>query len=127
MSGALQTEIQAKIDDLIASGGEIGLQVAVSHEGCLVVDAVAGVADQRTGQPISPDTLFFAASTTKGIAASVAHVLVERGEIAYDHRVADSWPAFAAHGKDAVTLADVLTHTAGVPGLLAPDHSGGSL
>jgi CubicO group peptidase (beta-lactamase class C family) len=117
VSSALQTEIQAGIDELIASGDEIGLQVAVYHDGRLVVDAAAGVADQGTGEPVSPGTLFFAASTAKGLAASVAHVLVERGELAYDQRVADSWPEFAAHGKDGVTLADVLTHTAGVPGL----------
>lgn len=117
MSSGLQAEIQARIDDLIASGDEIGLQVAVYHEGQLVVDAVTGVADQRTGEPVSPGTFFFAASTAKGLAASVAHVLVERGALAYDQRLADSWPGFAAHGKGGVTLADVLTHTAGVPGL----------
>ncbi|MBV8989419.1 MAG: beta-lactamase family protein [Solirubrobacterales bacterium] len=117
MSSALQAEIQARIDDLIASGDEIGLQVAVYHDGRLIVDAVAGVADQHTGEPVSPGTLFFAASTAKGLAASVAHVLVERGELAYDQAIADSWPGFAAHGKDGVTLADVLTHTAAVPGL----------
>ncbi len=117
MSSGLQAEVQARIDDLIASGEEIGLQVAVYHQGDLVVDAIAGVADQHTGDPVSPGTLFFAASTAKGLAASVAHVLVERGELAYGQRVADRWPGFAAHGKDGVTLADVLTHTAGVPGL----------
>jgi CubicO group peptidase (beta-lactamase class C family) len=44
-------------------------------------------------------------------------VLVEHGELAYDQRVADVWPEFAAHGKDGVTLADVLVHSAGVPEL----------
>jgi Beta-lactamase/Anticodon binding domain len=48
---------------------------------------------------------------------SVAHVLVERDEHAYGQRVADSGSQFAAHGKSGVTLADVLTNTAGVPGL----------
>src|SRR5487761_869087 len=72
-------------------GGEIGLQVTVVHEGRLVVDAVSGVADQRTGEPVSASTLFFAASTGKGVASTVAHVLVERGKLAYDQRVADVW------------------------------------
>src|SRR4051794_28880582 len=61
--------------------------------------------------------LFFAASTGKGVATSVAHVLVERGELSYDQRVADVWPEFGAHAKDGVTLCDVLVHTAAVPGL----------
>ena len=40
---------------------------------------VSGLADPRTGVAVSGDTLFYAASTAKGVAASVAHVLVERG------------------------------------------------
>lgn len=117
MPGRLQRQVQAAIDELAASGDEIGLQVAVMAEGRMVVDAAAGVADQRTGEQVTPSTLFFAASTAKGIASSVVHVLVERGELAYDERVADAWPEFGAHGKDVVTLADVLVHAAGVPGL----------
>jgi CubicO group peptidase (beta-lactamase class C family) len=56
------------------------------------------------------------------VAASVAHVLVERGDLTDDMRVAEVWPEFGAHGKDAVTLRHVLLHTAGVPGL-PPDTS----
>ena len=59
----LQRQVQATTDELVASGDEIGLQVAVMHEGRLVVNAVAGFADQRTGKPVTPGTLFFAAST----------------------------------------------------------------
>lgn len=115
--GDAQRQVQAALDRSVASGSEIGVQVAVVHEGRTVVDAVAGVADQGTGEPVRASTLFFAASTAKGVASSVVHVLVERGELAYDQRVADVWPEFGAHGKDAVTLADVLVHAAGVPGL----------
>ena len=91
MPGLLQRQVQATIDELVAAGGEIGLQVAVTHAGRTVVDAAAGTADQRTGEPVTPATLFFAASTGKGIASSVVHVLAERGELAYDQRVADVW------------------------------------
>jgi CubicO group peptidase (beta-lactamase class C family) len=87
------------------------------HDSRVVVDAVAGLADPRTGEPVAADTLFFAASTGKGVATSVAHVLVERAQLSYDQRVADVWPEFGAHGKDGVTLRHVLLHAAGVPGL----------
>lgn len=117
MSACPQARVEATLNRLVTSGAEIGLQVAVVHEGRLVVDAVAGVADQDSCEPVSASTLFFATSTGKGIASTAAHVLVERGELTYDQRVADVWPEFAAHGKDGVTLADVLVHTVGVPGL----------
>ena len=114
---ALQEPVQAAIDALVASGEETGLQVAVLHAGRLVADAVAGIADERTRAPVEPGTLFFATSAGKGVAASVAHVLVERGELDYEQRVVDVWPDFGAHGKDRVTVRDVLVHAAGVPGL----------
>ena len=60
LSGKLQRRVQARIDELVASGDEIGLQVAVTVEGRMV--AVAVVADQRTGEPVTPSTLFFATS-----------------------------------------------------------------
>jgi CubicO group peptidase (beta-lactamase class C family) len=64
-----QRQVQATIDELVASGGEIGVQVAVVHEGRTVVVAAAGVADQRTGEPVRASTVLFAASTGKGVAS----------------------------------------------------------
>jgi CubicO group peptidase (beta-lactamase class C family) len=122
----VQSQVQAAIDEFVASGADDGLQVAVLHEGRVVVDAVAGTADADAAKPVDPSTLFFAASTGKGVATSVVHVLVEHGDLGYDRRVADVWPEFGAHGKDGVTLRDVLVHTAGVPGLW-PDITPGDL
>ncbi|MEU5990319.1 serine hydrolase domain-containing protein [Spirillospora sp. NPDC047418] len=112
---ALQGTVQSAVDALMASGGEVGLQVAVLERGRLVADVVAGAADRSCGRAVAPGTLFYAASTAKGVASVVAHVLVERGELAYDMRVADVWPEFGVHGKGGVTLRHVLMHTAGVP------------
>ncbi len=110
-----QARAQALIDHRVASGDEVGVQVAVVEHGRVVVDAVSGAADPDRGRAVAPGTLFFAASTAKGVASAVAHVLVERGELAYDLRAAEVWPEFGAHGKDQVTLRHVLLHTAGVP------------
>jgi CubicO group peptidase (beta-lactamase class C family) len=113
----LRQRVQAVVDRLVATGADVGLQVAVVERGRMVVDAVGGLADSRRGSAVAPDSLFFAASTAKGVAAAVVHVLVERGELGYDMRAVEVWPEFGAHGKDRVTLRHVLTHTAGVPAL----------
>jgi CubicO group peptidase (beta-lactamase class C family) len=105
------------LDSLVGTGAEIGLQVAVIQDGHTLVDAARGVADPRTGAPVDPATLFWAGSTAKGVAATVAHVLVEQGVLADDMPVVEVWPEFGAHGKSGVTLRHVLMHTAGVPGL----------
>ena len=113
----LQGRIQKAIHELIDSGAETGVQVAVIRHGAVTADVAVGVADLAVGRPVSPGTLFWAASTAKGMASTVVHVLAERGELGYDLRVADVWPEFAAHGKDTVTVRHLLCHTAGVPGL----------
>lgn len=113
----LAAAVDALLDELVDSGAEVGLQVAVVRDGRTLVDVARGVADPRTASPVDSGTLFWAGSTAKGVAASVAHVLVERGDLDYDMPVVEVWPEFGAHGKDAVTVRHVLLHTAGVPGL----------
>ena len=55
------------------------------------------------------------ASCSKGITATVLAMLVERGVLDPEERVAAYWPEFAAGGKEQVTLAMVASHTAGLP------------
>jgi CubicO group peptidase (beta-lactamase class C family) len=109
--------VQAAIDELVDSGAERGVQVAVYTGGELVVDAVAGVADPETGREVASDTVFYNFSIGKGAASTVLHVLVERGLFGYDTPIAELWPEFAAHGKGQVTVRHALNHTAGVPGI----------
>ena len=120
MATHLQTQIEAAAAELVTAGTETGLQVAVRRHGRLVADVAAGLADPRTGASVQSGTLFFAASAAKGVAAALAHVLTERGDVGYDLRLADVWPEFAAHGKERTTLRHVLMHTAGLPGLPPP-------
>jgi CubicO group peptidase (beta-lactamase class C family) len=112
----LQTRVQDAVDERIDSGTELGAQVAVFHGGRLVVNVASGLADM-SGRVVQPDTLFWAASTAKGVASTVAHVLAELGVLDYDMPLAAVWPEFAQYGKDTVTVRHVLCHTAGVPGL----------
>ena len=124
--GHLAVAVDELLDVLIGSGAEVGLQVAVIRDGRTLVDAARGVADPRRGEPVDRGTLFWSGSTAKGVATSVAHVLLERGDLREDMRVVDVWPEFGAHGKDKATVRHVLLHTAGVPGL-PPDTSAADL
>jgi CubicO group peptidase (beta-lactamase class C family) len=111
----LQKSIQNLLNSLVAEGKERGAQVAVYHDGKLIVDAWAGVADVRTGAPVDAETLFPVFSTTKGLEATVIHILAERGQIEYDKPIAHYWPEFAANGKEAITVRHALAHTSGIP------------
>jgi CubicO group peptidase (beta-lactamase class C family) len=113
----MQKQVQEAIDELVDSGAERGVQVAVYRNGELLVEAVAGVADPATGRAVTPDTPFYNFSIGKGATATVAHVLAERGLFGYDTPVVELWPEFGAHGKHTVTVRHVLSHSAGVPGI----------
>ena len=113
----VQRQVQEAIDEMVASGAERGLQVAVYRHGEPLVDAVAGVADSETGRPLTAETPIYAYSVGKGATATVAHVLAERGAFDYDTPIASLWPEFGAHGKETATVRHALTHTVGVPGI----------
>ena len=114
-----QNQVQEAIDELVESGAERGLQVAVYRHGEPVVDAVAGAADPATGAPVTPDTPFFSYSIGKGVAATVIHVLAERGVLDYDTPIVELWPEFGAHGKEKATIRHALSQSVGTPGLPA--------
>ncbi len=64
------------------------------------------------------DTIFDLASLTKVVATTTAIMqLFEQGKIRLSDPVADYWPEFAAHGKQEITVLELLTHYSG----LAPD------
>jgi CubicO group peptidase (beta-lactamase class C family) len=111
----LQQQVQVAIDKLVESGEERGIQVAVYHRGEPLVEAIAGVADPATGRLVRSDTPFYNFSIVKGAAATITHILVDRGAFGYETPVAKIWPEFGARGKQAVTIRQVLNHSAGVP------------
>lgn len=100
--------------------GDVGASTCVIVEGETVVDLWGGYADPEAYQPWQADTLTVVMSSTKGATALCAHMLADRGLLDFDAPVAEYWPEFAAHGKDAVTAGMLLSHQAGLPALRDP-------
>jgi CubicO group peptidase (beta-lactamase class C family) len=65
--------------------------------------------------PATKDTLYDLASLTKLFTSILAMQLVDRGQLDLDTAVATYLPAFAANGKQDVTIRQLLTHTSGLP------------
>ncbi|HYZ93507.1 MAG TPA: serine hydrolase domain-containing protein, partial [Actinomycetota bacterium] len=82
------------------------------HEGRKVVDLSAAAA----GSDWTADSLPLWMSVTKAMTALCLQILWDRGKVDVDAPIATYWPEFAAAGKDAVTVADVMTHRSGVLG-----------
>lgn len=117
MPGYVHPDFTAVRDTLERVGlpvrGPGGLAVSVYHRGELVVNYAAGTRD-RLLQPFTPDTLCIAMSTSKAVVATLVHVLVDEGVLAYDAPVARYWPEFAQAGKGGITLRHVLAHSSGL-------------
>ena len=94
-----------------------GGALAVYLDGQPVVDVWTGWSDRAGRLPWSADTGTMVFSATKGMAATVIHRLVDRGLIDYEAPVARYWPEFAANGKSAITVRQLLRHRAGLSGL----------
>jgi CubicO group peptidase (beta-lactamase class C family) len=99
---------------------ELGAGFAAIRDGEVIVDIWGGWANREETRPWVKDTIVPVYSTTKGVSALVAAMAFDQGLIDYEQSTASLWPAFAAHGKDRVTIAETLAHQAGVPGFLNP-------
>jgi CubicO group peptidase (beta-lactamase class C family) len=108
-----------------AEHDEVGASVCVVRGGEVVVDLWGGVADPASGRAWTEDTVGIVFSCTKGAAAICAHLLAQRGELDLDAPVASVWPEFAAEGKGAVTVAQLLAHQAGLAAWEEPLAQGG--
>lgn len=94
--------------------GDIGAAVCAFVDGVCVVDLHGGVADPATQQPWTASTMVGGFSMTKGLSALLANRQIERGLLDPDAPVATYWPEFAANGKAAITVAELLSHRAGL-------------
>lgn len=95
-----------------------GVSIALINNGRVEWVRAYGVRDAKTKEPVTPDTLFQAASISKPVSALGAMLLVEEGKLALDENVnakLTSWklPENVLTEKTPVTLRALLTHTAG--------------
>ena len=110
---------------LYRSGVHPAITVCVRRNGIVVLDRAVGHArgngpkdDKDTPRVLaSPETPFVVYSISKAITAFVVHLLDERGALHIGDPVAEYIPEYATHGKETITIAQVLAHRAGVPSL----------
>ena len=80
----------------------------------VLADLCIGWADAGRTRRWEPGTQALGFSATKGLASMVIHRLADRGLLDYDEPVATYWPEFAVNGKDEITVAQLLSHRAGL-------------
>jgi CubicO group peptidase (beta-lactamase class C family) len=110
----LRERLEPLFGDNFEQFGELGAAVSVWQDGEPIVDLYGGFRDARREKPWMPDTLVLVWSATKGIgSACLLHVLQEH-QIDIHRRVAEFWPEFGQANKQNITLAQLLSHQAGL-------------
>ena len=100
--------------------GELGASVSVWRDGVEILSLADGWCDREKTQPWTAETPVLFWSATKGLAsACLLHALQERG-LDLSMRVSACWPEFSQNGKEHITIAEVLSHQAGLPALSVP-------
>jgi CubicO group peptidase (beta-lactamase class C family) len=94
--------------------GELGGACCAYHHGEKVVDLWGGIRNKQTGEPWERETMVVVHSATKGLAAMTLALAHSRGWLDYEERIATYWPEFAQHGKEKITVRQLLSHQAGL-------------
>jgi CubicO group peptidase (beta-lactamase class C family) len=102
---ALEARARREVDDGILPS----CQWALALDGEVIAGATVG------NVPAGEGTRFVMYSCTKAIVAAAVWQVLAEGSLRLDHRVADLIPEFATNGKEAITVEQVLLHTAGFP------------
>jgi CubicO group peptidase (beta-lactamase class C family) len=112
LSSAIKNDIAGEKYDgavfVVARGGK-----AVMHE-------AIGFTDRASGRVARTDDVFLIFSITKALTAAAALIRVDRGELSLTTKVADIIPEFGCKGKHRITIAQLMSHTAGLSAGLPP-------
>ena len=120
LQGACEPRFGAVRDAFVSNWtdhDEVGASLCVIVAGQTVVDLWAGHADAERSRPWQRDTIANVYSSTKGIAAAAAAMLVDRGQLDVERPVVDYWPEFGQQGKSEIKVRHLLTHEAGLAGV----------
>ena len=99
-----------------ATGHPTGIAIAVVHDGAIVYQGYFGLADIARGTPVGARTDFYIASATKPFTALDVLLKAQQGRARLAMPMQAMFPRLRFEGIDAraVTLQDLLTHTAGI-------------
>ena len=114
-------QIESIVQQGIADGEMPGAVIIVADRDRVLYKLALGDRQiEPTRQPMTFDTVFDLASLTKPIATATSVMrLVQTGDLDVDAPVAKYLPEFAEHGKESITVADLLLHVGG----LIPDNA----
>ncbi|RFP08123.1 serine hydrolase [Duganella sp. BJB475] len=112
-------ELDQRLEKMFVQRGIPGAALALVEDGKIVLLKGYGVADKASGERVTPDTIFRAASISKSFTSIGIMQLVDSGKLKLDARLADLAPEIRFNNpweqSDPVRLVHLLEHTTGWP------------
>jgi CubicO group peptidase (beta-lactamase class C family) len=112
--------LTSAIKDDIARAKYDGAVFIVARGGKIAMHEALGFTERKTGRVARTDDVFLIFSVTKALTAAAVLMRVDRGDLSLTTRVADVIPEFGCKGKHRVTIAQLMSHTAGMSAGLPP-------
>ena len=103
-------ELIGRAQKLVEDGETPACQLAVARDGQVLAFETFGDATNANR--------FCVFSATKPLVASVIWMLIDDGLLSPEQLVTDHIPEFGSHGKDVITIEQVMLHTSGFPNAL---------
>jgi CubicO group peptidase (beta-lactamase class C family) len=113
----LRERLTPIFDENFSRFGELGAAISVWQRGNPVLELQGGFRDAKREQLWTPDTIVLFWSATKGLGSACLLRALQERDIGLERRVAEFWPEFAQAGKSEITLAQLLSHQAGLSAL----------
>ena len=112
--------LTSAIKDDIARERYDGAVFIVARGGKVAMHEAIGFTDRKSGRVARTDDVFLIFSITKALTAAAVLIRIDRGELSLTTKVADVIPEFGRKGKHRVTIAQLMSHTAGMSAGLPP-------
>lgn len=119
MSAASNRAVRVESDAIggfltsLAQPGQPGLAIGIAHNGKVLFEGTAGLADIESRRPLTPAIGMAIGSTTKHMASLAFLLLCERGRATVDDTVGRYLPHMPSHVR-AITIAQLMGHLSGL-------------
>jgi len=115
MSSESLRELSDIVQSYVDNEQIVGAELMVLKNRYIVLHEVFGWKDKANQVPMEKNTLFNIRSMTKPVTGAAAQILIDRGKLSLNDRVADYLPGFDNELSGDITVQQLITHQAGLP------------
>ncbi len=103
------------VREIVEDDEAVGAEVLILHRGEVVLHEAFGWSDLDRRTPLARDTIVCVRSMTKPLVGTAIQMLADENKLSLSDRASKYLPAFANDKSRAITIEQLLTHTAGFP------------